>query len=145
MKDRPWAEGDDEYPDPPAEAAPEMEAVSAEPPNPQREVSHPVFDPTDGPLVAPDEEDDSQFKWLGFKRSADEADEMMYARPIPKFSLSEEEKAAQEAAEQGADCIPQRICRAYQQLSRPSGAGSQGFQVGSTDEGPRKGSFWSDG
>ena len=84
-------------------AAPEMEAVSAEPPNPQREVSHPVFDPTDGPLVAPDEEDDSQFKWLGFKRSADEADEMMYARPIPKFSLSEEEKAAQEAAEQGAD------------------------------------------
>ncbi len=103
VKDRPWAEGDDEYPDPPAEAAPEMEAVSAEPPNPQREVSHPVFDPTDGPLVAPDEEDDSQFKWLGFKRSADEADEMMYARPIPKFSLSEEEKAAQEAAEQGAD------------------------------------------
>ncbi|MGI6109317.1 MAG: DUF2284 domain-containing protein, partial [Eubacteriaceae bacterium] len=46
-----------------------------------------------------DEEDDSKYKWLGFKRSVDEANENFYNRPIPKFSVTEEENESGEEQE----------------------------------------------
>lgn len=39
-----------------------------------------------------EEEEDKKYKWLGFKRSVDEANRNFYNRPIPKFNVSEEEE-----------------------------------------------------
>lgn len=107
VKNRTWA--DSTFPEPPADSPwaeqseePQTEMLEEEPApsySQKREVSHPVFEPESGPLVGPsDEEDNSQYQWLGFKRDADDADELMYRRPIPKFSITPEEKAAQDAA-----------------------------------------------
>lgn len=49
-----------------------------------------------------DEEDGNKYKWLGFKRSVEEAEETMRKRPIPKFSVSEEEEKAEQAPEEPA-------------------------------------------
>ena len=106
VKNRTWADATfpEPAPDSPWAQQPEDEMQpEVEQPAPgykrQREVSQPNFDPVEGPLVGPsDEEDNSQYSWLGFKRDADTADELMYSRPIPKFSITPEEKAAQDAA-----------------------------------------------
>lgn len=55
--------------------------------------------PEDSAAEAPadSEEDDSKYKWLGFKRSLAEANENFYNRPIPKFNVKDEEAAEEEA------------------------------------------------
>lgn len=47
-----------------------------------------VFD--DDPIT--EEDDDSKYKWLGFKRSLDEVEENFYNRPIRKFNIPDEEE-----------------------------------------------------
>lgn len=58
--------------------------------------------------VAPEEpeeqEEETKYKWLGFKRSVDEASENFYNRPIPKFSVSEEEEEPEEENQQESVC-----------------------------------------
>ncbi len=103
VKDRTWAEGDEEYPDAPPEVDDVLEGdrVAAVPP---AETKAPVKKMEPAAPAGPqpedvDEDGNPKYKWLGFKRSPDEATEIMMDRPIPKFSLSEEEKAAKAAAE----------------------------------------------
>lgn len=53
-----------------------------------------VLDPTAKPEVSEpvaEEEDDSKYKWLGFKRTVEEAEEEFKKRPIPKFNVPEPE------------------------------------------------------
>ena len=91
--DRPWAEGDDEYPDPPMEVVePEAEEIQLMEPEPEPE-------PLETAETQNLEDEDSQYQWIGFKRSADEAAEKMYNRPIPKFNVSEEEEEKPEVVE----------------------------------------------
>ncbi len=56
------------------------------------------FDENESEEPVEDEEDDSKYKWLGYKASLDEVEENFYNRPIPKFNVPEEEEAPQAAA-----------------------------------------------
>lgn len=92
VKNRPW--GEEAQPE-----SPEPEpAITAEMPEPK--VSEPMVEiPQPEVLTEPKEEteeeteEETKYKWLGFKRSVEEAESELKKRPIPKFNISEEEKA----------------------------------------------------
>lgn len=99
VKNRPWAQNDNEYPDAPPDLGDKLEGDL--PPEPK---AAPQAPPDVAPKPMSNEatadqggDGDPKYKWLGFKRSVEEADEMMRERPIPKFNISPEEKAAQDA------------------------------------------------
>ena len=102
VKERPWAQGDDEYPEEPPDVSDraegdrvEVREAPAEPEAPKAEFK-PL--PSEEEAEELDENGEPKYKWVGFKRSPEEAEEMMYSRPIPKFNISDEEKEAQDAA-----------------------------------------------
>lgn len=97
VKERPWREEEqEEVPEASEEttalveemieaAEPEPTPVPEAEPQPQEAVS--------------EEEDDSKYKWLGFKRSVEEAEEVLKKRPIPKFNVPEEEEKTEESTD----------------------------------------------
>jgi len=109
VKERTWAQGDDEYPDAPPELDDRLEGDRVAPPEraaDEPQAAAPASAPK-GPMgPEPEDVDENgqpKYRWLGFKRTPDEAEEIMMERPIPKFSVSEEEKeAADQAPEEGA-------------------------------------------
>ena len=120
VKNQAWHQDDEETPESAMVeemlAKPEMAeeaaiepAVPEEAPTPQTEPAVEVevqsveSDPVQAPEAPAEEEDAIKYKWLGFKRSVEEAEEKMYSRPIRKFSVSEEEAKAQEAALAGEE------------------------------------------
>ena len=102
VKERPWAQGDDEYPDEPPDVSDRAEGDRVEVREAPKEPEAPQAEfktlPSEEEAEELDENGEPKYKWVGFKRSPDEAEEMMYSRPIPKFNISDEEKEAQDAA-----------------------------------------------
>ena len=102
VKERPWAQGDDEYPDEPPDVSDRAEGDRVEVREAPKEPEAPQAEfktlPSEEEAEELDENGEPKYKWVGFKRSPDEAEEMMYSRSIPKFNISDEEKEAQDAA-----------------------------------------------
>lgn len=102
VKERPWAQGDDEYPDEPPDVSDRAEGDRVEVREAPKEPEAPKAEfkalPSEEEAEELDENGEPKYKWVGFKRSPEEAEEMMYSRPIPKFNISDEEKEAQDAA-----------------------------------------------
>ncbi|MCB6569246.1 DUF2284 domain-containing protein [Eubacterium limosum] len=101
VKERPWREEEpEEVPAAPEETVAlveEMIEASAEP-EPAVELETIVPEPSAQPETASEDEEDSKYKWLGFKRSVEEAEEEFKKRPIPKFNVPEEEEKTDESA-----------------------------------------------
>lgn len=101
VKERPWREEEPEEvsaaPEETVALAEEMIESSAEP-EPAVEPETIVPEPPAQPETASEDEEDSKYKWLGFKRSVEEAEEEFKKRPIPKFNVPEEEKKPEENA-----------------------------------------------
>ncbi|MDO4287722.1 MAG: hypothetical protein Q4C55_00915, partial [Eubacterium sp.] len=114
VKSRPWAEEEPPAPEPEPEAASEetaAEAVEVETTVAQETSQEgiEVLDPaakTEDPAPAEEEDDDSKYKWLGFKRTVEEAEEELKRRPIPKFNVPEPEEAAAEGDAEEAPSTP---------------------------------------
>lgn len=95
VKERPWREEEAEEVPAASEETTALveEMIEAAEPEPT-----PVPEAEPQPQeAAPEEEDDSKYKWLGFKRSVEEAEEELKKRPIPKFNVPEEEEKTEES------------------------------------------------
>lgn len=101
VKERPWREEEPEaIPAAHEETvalAEEMIESSAET-EPAVELETNVPEPPAQPEAVSEDEEDSKYKWLGFKRSVEEAEEELKKRPIPKFNIPEEEEKPEESA-----------------------------------------------
>ena len=101
VKERPWREEEPEaIPAAPEETvafSEEMIESSAET-EPAVEPETNVPEPPAQPEAVSEDEEDSKYKWLGFKRSVEEAEEELKKRPIPKFNIPEEEEKPEESA-----------------------------------------------
>ncbi|WP_195268227.1 DUF2284 domain-containing protein [Eubacterium sp. 1001713B170207_170306_E7] len=106
VKERPWREeAPEEAPAAPEETAAlaeEMIESSAEPvpdAEPEAAAAEPLAQPD---TTSSEDEEDAKYKWLGFKRSVEEAEEELKKRPIPKFNVPEEEEKEEKPEENAA-------------------------------------------
>lgn len=95
VKERPWREEEpEEAPLAPEETAALVDEMTVSSPEPEPAAPE---TPSQPEVSASEDEEDAKYKWLGFKRSVEEAEEELKKRPIPKFNVPEEEEQAEES------------------------------------------------
>lgn len=100
VKERPWREEEpEEAPLAPEETAALVDEMIASSPEPEPAAPE---TPSQPEVSASEDEEDAKYKWLGFKRSVEEAEEELKKRPIPKFNVPEEEETEEKPEENTA-------------------------------------------
>ena len=97
VKERPWREEEpEEAPLAPEETAALVDEMIASSPEPEPAAPE---TPSHPEVSASEDEEDAKYKWLGFKRSVEEAEEELKKRPIPKFNVPEEDEIEEKPEE----------------------------------------------
>ncbi len=100
VKERPWREEEpEEAPLAPEETAALVDEMIASSPEPEPAAPE---TPSQPEVSASEDEEDAKYKWLGFKRSVEEAEEELKKRPIPKFNVPEEDEIEEKPEENTA-------------------------------------------
>lgn len=100
VKERPWREEEpEEAPPVPEETAALVDEMIASSPEPEPAAPE---TPSQPEVSASEDEEDAKYKWLGFKRSVEEAEEELKKRPIPKFNVPEEDEIEEKPEENTA-------------------------------------------
>ncbi|MBS6339812.1 MAG: hypothetical protein KH501_02650 [Eubacterium limosum] len=100
VKERPWREEEpEEAPLAPEETAALVDEMIASSPEPEPAAPE---TPSQPEVSASEDEEDAKYKWLGFKRSVEEAEEELKKRPIPKFNVPEEDETEEKPEENTA-------------------------------------------
>jgi len=100
VKERPWREEEpEEAPLAPEETAALFDEMIASSPEPEPAAPE---TPSQPEVSASEDEEDAKYKWLGFKRSVEEAEEELKKRPIPKFNVPEEDEIEEKPEENTA-------------------------------------------
>lgn len=100
VKERPWREEEpEEAPPVPEETAALVDEMIASSPEPEPAAPE---TPSQPEVSASEDEENAKYKWLGFKRSVEEAEEELKKRPIPKFNVPEEDEIEEKPEENTA-------------------------------------------